>query len=78
MWFVVQWDVRIRWGTTVLALLVLARVMCSLAAWDRSGWRDDGVPKADELSFGESEGCTRRYRVRDRGQNDWLYLLNDE
>lgn len=27
VWFVVQWDVRIRWGTTasVLALLVLAR-----------------------------------------------------
>lgn len=39
-------------------------VMCSLAAWDRSGWRDDGVPKADELSSGESESCTRRHRVR--------------
>lgn len=24
------------------------------------------MPKADELSFGESEGCTRRYRDRDR------------
>lgn len=49
--------------------------MCSLAAWDRSGWRDDGVPKADVVRrVGELYAPIPCPRVcllmNDTGQND--------